>query len=672
MRLQIGYRCSRSSALHYRARTNLNAAFVTPPTRLFLGLLLVILLLSPTFAKAQGDPLNPVYMPAIDQNVLHYPSNIWITGPLAKVRQDVGSPGNVHWAIVSGTQNEFQGFQVHVQAPAAGIANLSVTMSDLVNSRTGTRILASSTNIVVYREAYMNVTQKTATAATFYNSTGYYPDILIPAIDPYYHQTTNAFPINIAANQNQSVWIDVHIPASAPSGYYSGQATVKSGATVLATLPVVYAVWQWPASQGGEMPSTASLRNTWGKLVYGGLCIQAYGSTGACSPYPGGQTGTDVDGMVMMLDHRLSIGQSDTDTIYPGAGSWTTWDANYACMLNGTACHVAGILSGAKLTTWSIGCSGDCSVLAAGGNFPTSTFANFASHFNSNGWFPKLFYYLCDEPPPGMGNCGQFPPVNPWQVLKANATSDHNASTPIIPTLVTTDLSTATSNGGLNSIDWMVPLINNMDPQGGSLQRSTYNNWLGGSPTRILASYLSCSSAGTCSNGTVGNLTYPNYDVDAVPVANRVMEWMTFSHGLAMELYYGVDSQFCSGCNPWNSLYTYGNNGDGDLVYPCSASQCGIQIPIWLPSLRLKMARDGMQDYEYLKVLTNNLKSTLVQSEIACWITNSYTFNVNPTAAAGAFTCDLTEARQALGNALHGLTYSVALLPPTGLSAVVQ
>jgi len=207
----------------------------------------------PTIALAQTDPLDPSFMPVIDQNPADYPSNIWITGPLAKIRQDAGSPGTTHWAIINSAQNEFQSFQVHVQAPGGGNSNLNVTMSDLVNSRTGTHISAASTDIVVYREAYMNLPNPTAVSNTFFGTAGRYPDILIPAIDPYYHQTTNAFPFSVAGGQNQSVWIDVHVPPSAPSGYYSGTVTVLSGSTTLATLPVVYGVWAW------KMPSTATL-----------------------------------------------------------------------------------------------------------------------------------------------------------------------------------------------------------------------------------------------------------------------------------------------------------------------------------------------------------------------------------------------------------------------------
>jgi hypothetical protein len=125
-------------------------------------------------------------------------------------------------------------------------------------------------------------------------------------VDPYYHQTTNAFPFTVAAAKDQSAWIDVHIPTSAPSGYYSGTVTVSSGGVTLSTMPVVYGVWAW------QMPSTATLKSYNG-LGFPAMCQQAYGGYNGCSAYPGatsddsGVTLSQVDMAVMMLDHRNTL-----------------------------------------------------------------------------------------------------------------------------------------------------------------------------------------------------------------------------------------------------------------------------------------------------------------------------------------------------------------------------
>jgi Domain of unknown function (DUF4091) len=609
-------------------------------------LVLLLTLILPVVALAQNDPLSPGYLPPTDTNPANYPSNIWITDTMQKVRQDTGAPGTQHWGTFYGTQNEFVDFQVHFHDTGAGTSNLSVTVSDFVQSAPASfTISATSTNVIVYREAYMNVTQKTSIASTYYNATGKYPDILIPAVDPYHNQTTNAWPFTVAANQNQSAWVDIHIPSNAPSGYYLGSVVVKSGSTVLATMPVILAVWQWPGM--GSMPSTSSLQYVT-QTGWSDLCVQAYGSYAGCSVYPGAGGSSDqaialiqVDFGKLLLDHRMGT----VNPIYPPYTTvFTGLETNYGPLFNGTA---GTILAGAKLKTVQYPNSG------------TTNVQNWQTEFQAKGWLSTLFNYNCDEPPNGCA----------WSAINPKATALH-AATPPQPSLVTTNIASATANGVLNGIDWMVPIINDMDPQGGSLQRSAYNTWLAGSagPTRQLFSYQSCESAGTCGNGTTGGstATWPNYNVDGKPAANRAMEWLTYAHTQTGELYYGTTISWTSfGSNPWNSIYAFGGWGDGTLLYPGVSSKIGtVATPIFLPSVRLKHIRDGMQDYEYLSELNSAGKGALVQLQITSWITNSYTFETTGTG--------LENARMALGQAMHEITYSNFLLPPTNLRGTVQ
>jgi hypothetical protein len=610
------------------------------------------------------DPLDPIYKPAIDTNPAHYPANIWITGPLEKVLQEQGSPGSVHWATVFTTRNEIQSFQVHIQS-VNGIGALNVVMSDLVNARAKTTISAASTDIVVYREAYENVNIPSATGATFLNTTGHIPDILIPAVDPYYHQTTNAFPFTVIRGSNQSVWIDVHTPPTAPSGYYTGTVTVSDGPLVLATMPVMYAVWAW------EMPSTASLPSYAG-ASYAGFCYQVDHVAG-CTNYPGslgypdyGATWSTVDAAAQMLDNRYSL--SGITNVFPGAGTFdptngsASFDFVYGPLLSGTPGHVNTILPGARFTSYNM--------TPWQGHPDAGTFQNFDDHFAADGWvFP--FYYFWDEPNPYDDSV--------WATLTSEANLEHTLSIPIIPTLVTTDLPTAELHGAANSIDILVVNLVNLEPGAGYPMQdlSAYQKWLAASPIRQFWSYQGCTDAGTCSNGIPGPEypaypnTYPNYDIDGTPVANRTMEWMTYLHGQSGELYYYID--VCDGpggaatqcgypamgtaTDPIKSVYYSGGWGDGTLMYPGSPAYVGTKIPIWLPSMRLKMIRDGMQDYEYLNALTKDGLGSFATQQVQSFITNSYTFNNDPSA--------LESARMALGTKLHSLSLTRRTRTPT-------
>ncbi|HEX3892283.1 MAG TPA: DUF4091 domain-containing protein [Terracidiphilus sp.] len=584
---------------------------------------------SPHQTPGSRDPLDVSYKPRIDTNPQRYAQNVWLTDTMQKVRRDSGTPGTAHWGIFYGTQNEFVDFQVHYHDPGKGTDNLSITVCNFVQNAPSRFVISS--NIQVYREAYVPVGRTvTSTARTYYGSPGSYPDILIPAIDPYFGQTTNAWPIRVAPGENQSAWVDVLIPPLAPPGYYLASVTVKIGQKTLARMPVVIAVWQWPSS--GHMPSTATLFST-SASGWNTACVQFYGSYAACGAYPGAHGSQDqaatnsvVDRATLMLDHRLSA----ANPIYPPyTTTFSGLETNYGPLFDGTA---GTMLKGARLTT-----------AAYAPTNPAAFATQWAAEWKKQGWTGTLFDYSCDEPPNGCT----------WSSINTNAPLLHSAIPPL-PALVTTDIDTATKNGVAESIDIMAPVINYLDPQGRASQRPSYAAWLARrtNPPRQLWTYQSCMSAGTCVNGTIGSgETYPNYDIDGVPAANRAMEWMSFRNGVSGELYFDLDYAWKPGNDPWTQPYFFGGWGDGTLVYPGTSPYIGsgVKHPIFLPSIRLKHIRDGMQDYEYLTVLSNSGQGKFVSAQINQWIQNSYTFE---TTGAG-----LQAARRALGGAMHKLTY---------------
>lgn len=605
----------------------------------------------------QNDPLGVQFFPNIDENPSDYPSYILMTDSLYKVFQSSTAPGNLHYQIVHSMQNESQSFQVHVK-PTMAISSLTVTVSDLVNAQTGTHISSSTTDIVVYREFYMSVTTPTALSTTTYMGglRTVMPDQLIPAIDPYYHQTTNAFPVAVSSGNTQSAWIDVHVPTAAPSGYYQGTVTVSSGSVVISTMPVVYAVWAW------VMPSTASLPTIGAGFGYNGFNNVAYGAGGG-GTYPGAGGSADqaniyewIDGTVQMLDNRWTV--DSPNYIYPNSGSFTTYNNLIGPLLNGTTAFTSTILPGAALTKIELITS----------SFTASSQQNWATNFTNKGWFSRLFNYFCDEPAGGT-----------WALCISSMTLARTYSTPPVPNQVTANMATSITKGATNYIDWMTPIIEDVEYPGTSNLRSTYNTWLSTNSfgvQRYVGSYQDCESAGTCSQGTIGPAntpTFPNRHIDGTPVANRAFESWMFLNNFSYELYFAIDS--CDNTNagypcagggpdPWHQVYAFGGNGDGTLMYPSTATFVSVSTPIWVPSMRLKYFRDGEQDYEYENYLNTVGQGALVTTQIGSWMTNGYTFSNSP---AG-----IEAARIAMGNAIHQLTYPLGSqaspTPPTAFT----
>jgi len=639
-------------------------------------LIFVLCLVIPLLARAQGGPLNPSYLPAIDTNPADYPSNIWVTDTMQKVQQRTGSPGTAHWGTFYGTQGEFVDFQVHIAAPVGGYASLTISSSNFVQtSPSSFTISAASRDIVVYREAYHTLPHITNNTAAYYNTLGPLPDALIPAVDPYFNQTTNAFPTAVTANYNQSAWIDVFIPQNAPSGYYLGSITVSNSGTTLATLPIIVAVWQWPASHGGHMPATSSLATNFQSGYQDFCAYEAYGAQGNntnCGHYPpaagnlgNGQEIGQMAGGVMFLDHRISAFNGYQSYLGNGASDYAVW-------LQGTnnSPYLNTIIPGAKITEMK----------RNGGS--VSTFASNYSPFRSYGVLPTD--EVCDEPSSATVSSSCVPA----------ATTAH-ATTPVTPVEMPGTYANISGGGGLNAVDfWAVEQSSMWNASADTDSSAQYKAWVNGAPNpdgipRQLWSYESCSSSGTCGNGTTGYnyVRFPNDNIDGTAAANRAMEWATFQNGQTGELSFAVTCMWesiASGGNcpsgqatttdPWTSVYLFGNNGDGTLVYASTyggtvhhvTQQGGAPLvtEIWIPSIRLKLKRDGFQDYEYLKVLTTLGQGNYVNTQVSSFMTNLNNYDYT-----GA---NLQTARQNLGARLHQLTYPVALEPPPSLTGTVQ
>ena len=65
------------------------------------------------------------------------------------------------------------------------------------------------------------------------------------------------------------------------------------------------------------------------------------------------------------------------------------------------------------------------------------------------------------------------------------------------------------------------------------------------------------------------------------------------------------------------SQYYFGGNGDGTLFYPGTPAKIGGTSHIPIASLRMKMIREGMEDYEYFKALADAGDATMADTEAA-------------------------------------------------------
>ena len=108
-------------------------------------------------------------------------------------------------------------------------------------------------NVTVYREGYYNVT----TPSDLEGATGRWPDPLIPAVDPLLGQTRNAFPVDVPAGENRTLWVDVLVPIDAAAGVYRGNLKLTAEGMSM-DIPVELKVLSF------TLPSTTTLKSSFG------------------------------------------------------------------------------------------------------------------------------------------------------------------------------------------------------------------------------------------------------------------------------------------------------------------------------------------------------------------------------------------------------------------------
>ena len=96
-----------------------------------------------------------------------------------------------------------------------------------------------------------------------------------------------------------------------------------------------------------------------------------------------------------------------------------------------------------------------------------------------------------------------------------------------------------------------------------------------------------------------------NYFIDEAATAPRSHPWMNYLYDVTGILYWNTTSWSRAKYDPWETTMTYpGGNGDGSLLYP--GNKVGYDGPV--ASIRLKLIREGLEDYELLKVLAGKLR----------------------------------------------------------------
>ncbi|MBI3805086.1 MAG: DUF4091 domain-containing protein [Nitrospirae bacterium] len=530
---------------------------------------------------------------------------------------------------LSAARNEFEPFQIFIAATGPALSKVDVTLTDLSDGK-GNNIAALANgrpkNMVTYREHYLSIAPTRLSSVEA--KPGLWPDGLVPKIDEYFGEvrrmpgeSTPAFPFTVAAGRKQGVWVDLYVPPGTPAGLYSGSAEVTVGGKVAATIPIRLTVHDF------DLPSVPTLKTAY-----------SVGMGEAASGHYGTRDLSNARYWELiclytkeMLLHRLS----NSNVIWP-APAWNSslGKINWSLPAISTSCNQRypqfltggnpNLLPNGKLPNAKVARARlrDGTGLSTTDVNSAAYYQDYIKHIDNMGWKAQLFYFLWDEPPyPSIGGVrrcdkkynGAASSAWPGIYKKAKFFKDHEIDIPLMVTTSRQAIEDCFTNhlkvpDYTKYLDiWSVPNTwmngkpKNAFPFNTNLRKS-YDAII--TPGKELWWYQACGSHG-CGGSETG---YPSPMVDLPAIYSRVYEWLTYQYqigsaaeGPSTELYFETLYAFAWPSNdPWENLYYFTGNGDGTYFYPGRPDKIGGTHHIPIPSIRLKMLREGIEDYEYL------------------------------------------------------------------------
>ncbi|MBU8897434.1 hypothetical protein DRW03_29385 [Corallococcus sp. H22C18031201] len=471
---------------------------------------------------------------------------------MVKVRPDTAPHAGSAVQLMA-ARNEAVSFQVIVHGGDTGASAVTARCAGLDGpTHLGGR------QLTLYREGYLEVTAPSGGPG----GVGSWPDALVPDVDEVSGEPRRAFPFDVPRGEARGIWVDLLVPEDAPPGSYQGTVEVRDAERALGSVSVALTVVDV------VLPSTPQYATAFG--MEPDLVCEAHTGRKDCGS---DDARANLVGLYarLALDHRLTL--SDVFVIQPAGGWWDRFDAVYGPLLDGTA---ATRLKGARMTSAQYM-----------GPLEDSALAAFVEHFTARGWIDRAYDYTADEPPL----------FSTYDALRARA-AVLQRSAPGLVRMVTTSLPKAQANGVedlIGRISVLIQLMSSNAPADAGVERPAYDTFLT-RPGTSLWLYQSCSSHG-CVGGMPADKHWPSYMVDHPAALNRAMPWVVFLQHASGESYYETTARLV---NAWTDQSFYGGNGDGTLFYPGTPERIGGTTHVPLPSLRLKLLRAGVQDYEWL------------------------------------------------------------------------
>ncbi len=482
--------------------------------------------------------------------------SVAVISSLERVLQDDIDVNGTQTAEIYCAKNEYESFQIIIINPTdTPIPQIYLN----VDSWHFTGIPGkASPELTLYREHYVNIKLSSGNSN---RPKGMYPDALIPFVNPYTSQRITsakylASGVNVKPLRSQAYWVDVNVGKNVAAGNYTNQITVFSMGKVIATIPINLVVWDF------TLPEEHKLTTYFGKLRdvsgYHNMTIKsakykqiklrylralyAHGIDQVYLKYPGHSGATGVSRFTDKYIADLREFSNEFKPKMYKVPSWYDTNQNLHKQLK------------AHLNSYS-------------------------EFIAANPWVGEPFSYI-DEP-----DLKTFKIIDYYgKALKQYA--------PEIKMLVTTPIKPNVP--GAPSLEgivnrWVILW------RRGNLADIKRRQALGD----VIWSY----TALTQSDKT------PSWEIDFPLLDYRIPVWFSWSLDLKGLLYWQTVAWANKDkpIDPWVNPVTWAPhswnqwNGEGSLLYP--GTDAGVEGPV--VSMRLKVLRDAIEDYDYFWILSN-------------------------------------------------------------------
>lgn len=483
------------------------------------------------------------------------PLDIWTVDSLTRVQPDEQPIQGSSEARLKAARNEFEAVQVIMRSHAP-LQGVSATVTDLTGAGSN-RI--SKEHISLFREHYIRVSLPSPKSPFF---PGWWPDALIPFLNPDTHLPLagGRFPagtFDLEPDHNQPLWVEVYVPTDTPAGIYGGVISITIKGRPVASIPLTLEVWDF------SLPHTSSIRSYFGGFER----VAEFHQVSPGTPEYRRLVSRYDDSLI---EHRLMPGLPIRTA--PSVASDGTVESRKT---HSTMQHY---MNHVGINSWRI-------PLGRRQPFPDTLgkdrertiryLRSLYAYLNGHGWGSRAFIYPVDEPHTRED----------YRRVREFAALAHEANRDIKLLLTDAPIPERPASKELfGTVKIWVVLFASFDRTAAAERLAAGDEvW----------SYTALVQ---------GNRPAPHWQLDFPLLNYRVPLWINWRYGLTGLLYW-TTNYWEETADPWVDPLSYRHkyNGEGILFYP--GTTVGYDGPV--PSIRLKAIRDGMEDYEYLKLLAD-------------------------------------------------------------------